>query len=298
MLPYWRALIHFLLSRGINSASSFFKKNNFPHFTREEILGHLQLLYGKLNNKELDLIRLKPLHMRNNWGRIVQGISNKCLHGFGFPLIHRSLGDFYSTAVSRIIKNREVRIFIEVLSLSGCTPETIAELVITRFKMKPVLTSDEIQEYCFWFFDTQWLDDIDWQNYLKRFHQCDLRDDNIFLAECEDKLYALRHKQSEVFCRLGLKTSLGYDEMLENIRDSFYDSIIDDLENHGDLDRAAKKVNTFLRLGGENQRVMSAGSGTTMLVDGEVMCVNVDDLDMIPVMTDDNLLQWKVADEK
>lgn len=293
MLPYWRAFIYSFLTRGIGATLLFFEEHKLPPLRNEDAVALASKFYRILTPEEFDFLNKIPLHMRNKWGPKIKAINDRIQANFFFYLRPASFGPFFSRQVERILRNREMRIFIEILSLAGEEAEVISELLPLRFKLKTPISGNDIEEYKFWFFDVDEMDDIDWQNYLDRFPPPNTTKDLVFEAEREDKFFALRHNKNHVYCRLGLQNNMGLEPMLSFLKNSLYDRLVSDIEDGRDIDSLGKQINTFMRLGAETEKMKSSGAGEHLAIfSGKEMYLQTTNLDSIPFLGEDYQLVY------
>lgn len=247
----------------------------------------LSSFYNILDEEDVLFLKQKPIYKRDKWGPGVKKINDKIKRNFSFSLSPSSKGDFYGRQVTRILANRELRIFIEILSMVGEKPGSICERFEGRFRLNNPIFPEDIEEYLFWFFDVPSMDDIDWQRYTNKLIDRGRGRDSVFSAEGEDKTFALRHNRNEVFCRLGLQGDLAYSDMVNVIHNACYDRIVSEMESGSNFDELAKKVNLFLRLGNEREKIKKPSDSETHTLKGREYYIETDSIEALPALNAD-----------
>lgn len=249
MIPHKRAVIASWLSHGPEFTNRFLLSYGLVPVKRNDFLSIYQEIKDILTDELAEFLEQKPFYLRKKRGKKTQRFIEIVNDRYDLNL-DRKPELFFSPQITRILKNREMRVFIEVLALSGASYERISNAVADRFKINHPIESVDIEEYCHHFFDRRVMDDHEWQYYLHCMEEyINMTDNESLRPEWEDKLFALRNNEKYVILRLGLKDNLNYSELLEVIANNVYDLVAKGFEENESWATLNSKIGTFKSVG-------------------------------------------------
>jgi len=245
MSPYARFLITSYFYNGYDITESVLNKLGliFDEMQFSTIINGA-LLFLPENERKVFFSRGKSKKIE-----VSSDILKKINKQYGIKLTKKRGEQIIPNEVLRLIRNRELRIFLEILLLGRVPIETIYEALNTKFKINKEITEEDIKEYSFWMFDLRIMDDIDWQEYMAYLFNASASEEELIKIEYEDKLFALRNVPDHVILRAGIDIPLKFSKMLSVIANHVFESIQQDIEIGAPWRELDAKIKVFKTIG-------------------------------------------------
>jgi hypothetical protein len=290
VLPYDRAVLISWLYHGPNETRKFFLSFGVVPPEKKDYESIFRRFLPEKNKELIEYFFQTEFYKRNKKGPKAKELFDSISSAFGFRP-KKDPERFFSKNVERILKNRELRILIEVLVIGNVSMERIHQSILNRFKLNTPLEQKDVEEYVFWFFDPAIMDDCDWQEYLFLLKNIsDSLNSGAIKKEFDDKSFALRRGPAEVMLRCGLKSELMFSEQLAIIGNSVFDMVREGIDRKIPWNELRSKIMTFKSIG-EGYMKFYDPSASSEAFSGTEYELEYDDVGEIPSVNN-GLLEW------
>ena len=294
MLPYNKFFLIFFTRNCLTDVNEFLFSHSLPVVRGSQVEGLFGDIFETYDDKALK--GFKAVSKRSKLKDKTKSYLTKLLSETFDLEIDEERNLEIPRNTSRILNNRELRVFIEILILGGCDSDFIAEVLPEKYRLSPPLSSLDIMEYSNLFFDYHSMDDLDWQKYLVKLKDMyELTEDKVYLQEYEDKMFALRHKTSEIIIRLGLKGQLKYSEMLSYIGVRVFDEIVQGFEKGKEWKELKSNIDTFKSVGEAFKKYHDPSEDEEAFTGTEYE-IETDSIEKLPILND-NVLEYLSEEE-